>query len=77
MVLSDFLSRQHRHDSNPHEIMPISFNMGKILKQNYQNYTRDTPLVQTRSQSKTKNAKYLMYTVVQDLHRKQGKRHNP
>ena len=29
MVLSDFLSRQHGDISNPHEIMPISFNMGK------------------------------------------------
>ena len=57
MVLSDFLSRQHRDDNNPYEIIPISFNMGKILKQNYQNYTNDTFLVQTRSQRKTKNAK--------------------
>ena len=31
--------------------------MGKILKQNYQNNTEETFLVQTRSQSKTKNAK--------------------
>ena len=30
--------------------------MGKILQQNYQNYTK-TFLVQTRSQSKTKNTK--------------------
>ena len=57
MVLSDFLSRQHADDSNPHEIIPISFNMGKILKQNYQNYTKDTFLVQTRSQSKRKKVK--------------------
>ena len=57
MVLSDFLSRQYGDDSNPHEIIPISFSMGKILKQNYQNYTKGTFLVQTRSQSKTKNAK--------------------
>ena len=28
MVLSDFLSRQHGDDSNPHEIIPNSFNMG-------------------------------------------------
>ena len=55
MVLSDFFSRQHGDDSNPHEIIPISFNMGKILKQNYKNYTKDTFLVQTRSQIKTKN----------------------
>ena len=58
MVLSDFLSRQHGDHSNPHEIIPISFNMGKILQQNYQNYTK-TFLVQTRSQNKTKNTKTL------------------
>ena len=56
MVLSDFLSRQHGDNSNPHEIISISFNMGKILQQNYQNYTR-TFLVQTRSQNKTKSKK--------------------
>ena len=57
MVLSDFLSRQHGDNSNPLEIILISFNMGKILQQNYQNYTKDTFLVQTRSQSKAKNKK--------------------
>ena len=31
MVLSDFLSRQHGDSSNQHEIIPISFNMGKVL----------------------------------------------
>ena len=56
MVLSDFLCRQQGDNSNPHEIIPISFNMGKILQQNYQNYTK-TFLVQTRSQSKAKNTK--------------------
>ena len=56
MVLSDFLSRQHGDNSNPHEIIPISFNMDLILQQNYQNDTK-TFLVQTRSQSKTKNTK--------------------
>ena len=56
MVLSDFLSRQHGDTSNPHEVIPISFNMGKVLQQNYQNYAK-TYLVQTRSQSKAKNAR--------------------
>ena len=56
MILSDFLSRQHGDSSNLHEIIPISFNMGKVLQQNYQNYTK-TYLVQTRSQSKAKNAR--------------------
>ena len=27
MVLSNFLSRQNNNDRNPHEIIPISFNM--------------------------------------------------
>ena len=29
------LSRQKNNDSNPHEIIPISFNMCKILDDNY------------------------------------------
>ena len=37
MVLSDFVSRQHGDSSNLHEIIPISFNMGKVLQQNNQN----------------------------------------
>ena len=35
MLLSDFLSRQKNNDSNPHEIIPISFNMCQILEDNY------------------------------------------
>ena len=30
MILSDFLSRQKQDDSNPHKIIPISFNMQNI-----------------------------------------------
>ena len=37
MVLSDFLSRQNHDDSNPHEIIPISFNMYQVLHENYYN----------------------------------------
>ena len=40
MGLSDVLYRQHGDNSTPHEIIPISFNMGKVLQQNYQNYTK-------------------------------------
>ena len=47
MVLSDFLSRQNNDNSNPHEIIPISFNMHKELQENY--YKIDSYLVQTRS----------------------------
>ena len=34
MVLSDFLSQQNNDDSNPSEIIPISFNTYKILEHN-------------------------------------------
>ena len=37
MVLSDFLSRQNHDNSNPHEIILISFNMYQILYENYYN----------------------------------------
>ena len=50
MTLSGFLSRQNNNDSNPHEIMPISFNMHKVLHENY--YNMENYLVQTRSQAK-------------------------
>ena len=52
MVLSDFLSRQVEDDSDPHEIIPISFNIKEVLKENYQNMVKDTYMVQTRSQAK-------------------------
>ena len=42
MILSDFLSRQIEDDNNPHEIIPISFNIKEILKENYQNMVEDT-----------------------------------
>ena len=51
MVLSDFLSRQNNDNSNPHEITPISFNMHKVLQENY--YNIDSFLVQTRSQARS------------------------
>ena len=35
MILSDFLSRQTCDNSNPHEIIPISFNMYNALYENY------------------------------------------
>ena len=50
MILSDFLSRQKNDNGNPHEIIPISFNMHQILDNNYYN---EKYLIQTRSQAKT------------------------
>ena len=52
MILSDFLSRQIKDDSNLHETIPISFNIKEILKESYQNIVKDTYMVQTRSQAK-------------------------
>ena len=57
MVLSDFLSRQQGDNSDPHQMMPISFNMKEILRKNYQNVVKDTFVVQTRSQMKSKGVK--------------------
>ena len=53
-ILSDFLSRQKNNDSNPHEIVPISFNMSQILDDNYYN---EKYLIQTRSHTKTSGIK--------------------
>ena len=55
MVLSDFLSRQNNDDSNPHEIIPVSFNMHNVLQENY--YKIDSYLVQTRSQARSSGVK--------------------
>ena len=58
MVLSNFLSRQKTDDSNPHELIPISFTLrNQVDNHFYQiNNERNQPgndryLVQTRSQS--------------------------
>ena len=55
MILSDFLSRQKNDDSNPYEIIPISFNMQNILYSRYYNI------------GKRKEGKYLVQT---NLHAK-------
>ena len=36
-ILSDFLSRQNVDDSNPPEIIPISFNLRTVLQDKYYN----------------------------------------
>ena len=56
MVLSDFLSRQNNNDSNPHDVIPISFNMPKVLQENY--YNIDSYIVQTRSQARSSGIKH-------------------
>ena len=57
MILSDFLSGQKNDDSNPHEIIPISFNICKILDDNY--YNIEKYLIQTRSQVRSSGIKLL------------------
>ena len=54
MILSDFLSWQKNNDSNPHEIIPISFNICQILDDNY--YI-EKYLIKTRSQAKSSSMK--------------------
>ena len=55
MVLSDFLSRQKNNNSNPHEIIPISFNTYKILNDNY--YNVEKYCIQMRSQARSSGIK--------------------
>ena len=62
MILSNFLSRQKIDDSNPHEIITISFNMRNVLQDRYYNIgsvrrIEEKYLVQTRSQSKPSSIK--------------------
>ena len=56
--MSDFLSRQTHNTSNPHEIIPISFNMYDTL---YETYYRVEPIgryfVQTWSLTKAAGVK--------------------
>ena len=67
MVLSNFLSRQKTDDSNPHELIPISF----LLKSQVNDYfycidnginlpRSDKYLVQTRSQVKSSGIRLLV-----------------
>ena len=60
MTLSDFLSRQKHDNSNPHEIIPISFNMYNILYERYYNIGESGRyLVQMWSPTKSSRIKLL------------------
>ena len=64
MILNDFLSGHNNDDSNPNEIIPISFDMYKILEKNLNNLDKDNfgngkYLIQTCSQAKTSGIKLL------------------
>ena len=54
MVMSDFLSGQN-NNSNPHVIIPISFNMYQVLHRKY--YNTENYLVQTLSQTRSSGMK--------------------
>ena len=47
MILSDFLLQQNNDEGNPNEIMPISFDMYKILENNLDNFSDNNCLIQT------------------------------
>ena len=59
MILSDFLSRQEIDKSDPHEIIPISFDMQAILNEKYYKIEEEKGkyLVQTQSQTKDRGIK--------------------
>ena len=58
MILSDFLSRQTHNTSDPHKIIPISFNMYKALHETYyKNDPIDRYLVQMQSPTKVAGVK--------------------
>ena len=59
MILSDFLSRQEIDKSNPHEIIPISFDMKAILNDKFYKVEEEESkyLVQTHSQTKDSGIK--------------------
>ena len=60
MILSDFLLQQKNDDSNPHEIIPISFNMYQALENKFylgNNFYKDKYLIQMRSQAKSSSIK--------------------
>ena len=52
IVLSDYLSRQMGDKSDPHKVIPISFDIIDVSLKSCQNKTQDMFMVQTRSQAK-------------------------
>ena len=54
-----FLLQQNNDDSNPNEIILISFDMYQILEDNLENFCNDKYLIQTQSQAKSSRIKLL------------------
>ena len=70
MVLNDFLSRQKMDDSNPHELIPISFMLRSQVDNHFYQIDNETNqprndryLVQTRSEVKSSGIKCQKYMV--------------
>ena len=59
MILNDFLLQQNNDESNPNEIIPISFDMYKILENNLKNFYDDKYLIQMQPQAKSSGIKLL------------------
>ena len=58
MILSDFLSRQEIDKSDPHEIIPISFDIKAILNEKYYEIEEEgSYLFQMQSQAKERGIK--------------------
>ena len=71
VILSDFLSRQNNDNSNPNEIIPISFDMYKILESSLNSFDKNNNfgnskyLIQMHSQAKASGTKLLEVHGVQ------------
>ena len=63
MILSDFLLRQNVSDSNPCDIVPISFNLRTVLQDKYDNLEGENEkyMMQTRSQMKASGVQLSKY----------------
>ena len=57
MILNDFLSQQNNDESDPNEIIPISFDMHRTLENNLEKFSNDKYLVQTHSLAKSSGIK--------------------
>ena len=80
MIWSDFLSQQKNDDSNPNEIIPISFDMYQVLEENFylENFCTDKYLIQMQSQAKSSGIKLLEVDGVRknlDLNQRPEKQH--
>ena len=71
IILSDFLSRQSNDNSNPNEIIPVLFDMYKIIENNLSIFVKNNNfgdskyLIQMHSQAKTSGTKLLEVHGVQ------------